>query len=362
VGPSNYGPVTGGPATYSGQWVSAASTGAMPAFATITGASRFTGLAGNAPFGFTARYDLQQIESALAEAREEIAGATGMQIYMSAANAGVQAASGIPVTLVLPDGDMITRTPDASVFNLLANSELGQDQNLVSALDQSMQAEYGITLLEAADLTQMLYDYSGDQRNGQVPLEQFILTYPAPGTTRGGVAQAYDDALKAAGLKYQEVMGQAANQQQQNIPLQSPLPNPQTGLLEQLAVQTGLPTQQLASSAFLPGNWGWQGVIQNPFTRALVAGTTTPLFRKTDPTGWQRFGAVPAMGGFQTGIRSGQDINASAFLRMLPGQQEMTRGLMEATGQYWPDVVEQMLRASPAGISPFAPGSIGRRS
>lgn len=362
VGPSNYGPVTGGPATYTGQWEMAASTGAMPAFATATGASQFTGLAGDAPFGFTARFDLQQVESQLAAAREGIAGATGMQVYMAAANAGIEAAQGSPVTLTLPDGQQITGTANASVFNLIANSELGQDQDLVQALDQSMQAEYGITLQDAADLTQALYDYSSDQKNHEVPLEQFIMRYPAAPPAQGGVAQAYDDALKAAGLKYQEVMSQAQQQQQQNNPLQSPLPNPQTGLLEQLAAQTGLPTQQLASSAFLPGNWGWEGVMQNPFTQALMAGTTTPLYRKTDPTGWQRFGAVPAMGGAQTGIRSGQDINANAFNRMLPSQQEMTRGLMEATGQYWPDVVEQMLRASPAGISPFAPGSVGRRS
>jgi len=39
--------------------------------------------------------------------------------------------------------------------------------------------------------------------------------------------------------------------------------------------------------------------------------------------------------------------------------QEMTQGTVEASGQYWPDVQEQMFRSSP--LTNYEAGAFGKR-
>lgn len=315
-GPSNYGPVTGGPATYSGQWGAAAITGAMPGFMSVSGAVEIN--PANVPIESWMESVLQNLgnwDMMLAPARDELAQMTGMPEYTYAASMSLAASQGQdPGNLVSIGGTMFSHIIDASPSMLwISSPEFYEDPDIQQTVG---------------------------------PIAQ-------------GVLQTYAQIATTSPEAAQSLYGQLAQQLVQ--PVNTPTYNPQSGLVSALENLTGQQLHPTARTDLLPGYYGVEGILNNPFTQALVSGTTTPLYRTTDTSGWQRFAGLPAFGGVQTGIRSGQDINFNAFSRMLPSQQEMVQGLMMATGQYWKDNVEQMLRSSPGGLSQNAANTIGQR-
>ena len=311
IGPSSAGPVTGGPATYTGQWDVAAATGAMPGFWTVSGA-----MAVNPPAAETSSFiylysNRGVLDSMLAESRDGLAAETGIPEYSAAASASITASQQDDIgTLIGPGGQPFTNVYNASpAFMSVTSPEW-----------------YGDPVIQQLTLpsTQGVLQFYSQQMDPQNPVAPFL--------------QYFSGAV---------------------TPVNAPGPNTQSGLVTAMEGLTGQQLQQTARTDLLPGQYGPQGIFQNPLIQSVFAGTQAPVFRTEDPSGWQRFAGLPAFGGMPTGIRSGQDINFNAFSQMLPSQQQMVQGFMEATGQYWKDNVEQMLRSSPGGLSSFDPFAVG---
>jgi len=131
-------------------------------------------------------------------------------------------------------------------------------------------------------------------------------------------------------------------------------------LLAQLSAQTGIPLeqlQQLVPPELLAGGYSPDVIANSPVIQSLVNNQRLNAFR-TAPVEGSQFGEIQAFG-IPTGLRGGQDLSASNFLKALPSQQEQMQGAIEATGQYFPDFMSQMLRASPT--SNYEVGAFGRR-
>jgi hypothetical protein len=146
------------------------------------------------------------------------------------------------------------------------------------------------------------------------------------------------------------------------IPVPPPGTNPFHSFLQYTAQQLGIPFEQMAQIAglqFLTPYYGdlSQVLPQTPIYQAVAQGTPLNRYRTASPEG-EKFGGVQAAGGVPLGIRSGQDINLGEYLRALPSQQEMIQGLIESSGQYFPDTLAQMMRASPMNpdVMPGIPG------
>lgn len=307
-GPSVYGPVTGGPSTYYGDWEYAALTGAMPGFTSVSSALEINpGTVGTQPPPETVR----QWDLMLAVSRDEVAQWTGIQEYTAAASLSLAAAQGQDnLGLVTVGGQVYSNVVDASPTALVATSpEAQSNQNLMNAV-----MPYAT---EALSLYATAAALNPESYSGQI-------------TSLAG-----------------PIAGAASS-------------NPQQAALQIISQLTGTDAQQLGGAQFLPGYYGPNAVQQSPIFKAVQSGKLPGIYRTQSPTGWDRFGAVPALGGAQTGIRSGQDLSFWQFAHMLPSQREMVQGLIESTGQYWKDVQEQMLRSSPGGMSPFDVGSAGR--
>jgi len=146
------------------------------------------------------------------------------------------------------------------------------------------------------------------------------------------------------------------------IPVPPPGTNPFYTFLQYTAQQLGIPFEQMAQIAGLPYLTPYYGdlsqvIPQTPIYQAVAYGTPLNRYRIASPEG-EKFGGVQAAGGVPLGIRSGQDINLGEYLRALPSQQEMIQGLIESSGQYFPDTLAQMMRASPMNpdVMPGIPG------
>lgn len=136
-------------------------------------------------------------------------------------------------------------------------------------------------------------------------------------------------------------------------------------LLAALASQLGIPIEQLRTmfpAQLMPGAASNSAIENSPVIQAL-RGNATPSAFNTGPTSGSPFTSIaaPTGGGrIETGIRGGQDVNATTFLTANPGIREQMQGVIRAQGQYLPDFQEQLLRSSP--ITNVSAGSYGRRS
>lgn len=329
TGPSQYGPCTGGPATYFGDFGAAAACGAMPGLTSCATAVQLN--PGVSPFGCASfpPDTLTQFDQMLTGAREQLAQMLNSAMYMSGANVCNAAAQGQDnLLLASMDGTTYSNVYSAGpTIMAMTSPEFQSDQQLMTAVQPA--------LFEIASIASQMSQFSPDPfwSSMQQLYGSFAGITPqtgAPGTNA-------------------------------TTPLGTPTPHPQRELAAAVGQLTGQNATAIAASNLLPENWGLGQIMANPFIQNVVQGKTPSLYRTTDPTGWNRFGGIPVLGGQQTGIRSGQDINFNMFAHMLPSQREMLQGLMQATGQYWKDNVEQMLNASPGGFSQIETGSIGRR-
>jgi len=137
--------------------------------------------------------------------------------------------------------------------------------------------------------------------------------------------------------------------------------NPFYAFLQYTAQQLGIPQEQMAQIAGLQFMTPYYGDLsqvlpQTPVFQALSQGTPLNRFRTANPQG-EKFATAQAAG-VPLGIRSGQDINLGEYLKALPSQQEMIQGLVESSGQYFPDTLAQMMRSSPLNpdVMPGIPG------
>lgn len=138
--------------------------------------------------------------------------------------------------------------------------------------------------------------------------------------------------------------------------------NPQLeAALQALAQAMGLPVEQiralfpieLLSQTQAPGGVGNSPVIQN----LMQQRQGSPF--NTGPRTGGAFTNLPGFGGFETGIRGGQDVNAAHYLGALKPVQDMQQAVFAAQGLSVPGTLEQMLRSSPT--SDLGVGSYGRR-
>ncbi len=138
--------------------------------------------------------------------------------------------------------------------------------------------------------------------------------------------------------------------------------NPQgNDLLGQLAAQLGVPVEQvrqLVPPNLLAGGYSVDTIMNTPVIKNLMNpnGPGFNFYRTNQDA--TKFNTIQAFGK-PLGIRGGQDMNAGTFLQAPKSMQEMTQGTVEASGQYWPDVQEQMFRSSP--LTNYEAGAFGKR-
>jgi len=138
--------------------------------------------------------------------------------------------------------------------------------------------------------------------------------------------------------------------------------NPQgNDLLGQLAAQLGIPVEQvrqLVPPNLLAGGYSVDTIMNTPVIKNLMNpnGPGFNFYRTNQDA--TKFNTIQAFGK-PLGIRGGQDMNAGTFLQAPKSMQEMTQGTVEASGQYWPDVQEQMFRSSP--LTNYEAGAFGKR-
>lgn len=137
-------------------------------------------------------------------------------------------------------------------------------------------------------------------------------------------------------------------------------------LLAALSNQTGIPIEQLRQlvpTNLLAGGYSPEVIAQMPVIQAIRNQSILPVFRTDPVAAGQRFGQIEAfgvpLGNGDVGFRGGQDMNAGTYLKANASDQGMIEGAVRATGQYWPDVMEQSLRVSP--VTNYEPGGFGRR-
>lgn len=136
-------------------------------------------------------------------------------------------------------------------------------------------------------------------------------------------------------------------------------------MLAQLAAQTGIPIEQLRQlfPAQLMTPAYSQSVLENsPIIQSLRSngGNAVSGFN-TGPATGSPFTNIRALGpnGTETGVRGGQDYNATALMTANPEVKAMLEGAIRGTGQSWNDFQYQNLRSAP--ITNYDPGSAGRR-
>lgn len=133
-----------------------------------------------------------------------------------------------------------------------------------------------------------------------------------------------------------------------------------TALIDQIAGLLGIPreqVQQLIPPHLLAGGYSAETIANSPVVKAIRDQQQLSFYR-TAPADGEKFGQIQAFG-IPLGIRSGQDLNAGVYLRAPRSGQEQIQGAIESTGQYWPDALEQSLRASP--VSNYDIGAFGSR-
>jgi hypothetical protein len=137
--------------------------------------------------------------------------------------------------------------------------------------------------------------------------------------------------------------------------------NPQgEAMLAAIAAETGIPIQtlrQVVPVNLLAGGYSREAIINSPAVQSVLTGRQSALFR-TAPVGDSKFGQIQAFG-IPFNLRGGQDFQLDQFLKANPDQQQMQIGVIRATGQSLPDFFKQAERTAPIG--PYASGAFGRR-
>lgn len=134
-------------------------------------------------------------------------------------------------------------------------------------------------------------------------------------------------------------------------------------LLRHLSTQLGIPYDQLAAlvpPGLMAGGYSPEQIAQTPVIQGLQ-NPDGPGFGgqfRTAPVGDSKFGTIQAFG-IPLNLRGGQDISAQSFMNTTAANRDMIQGAVEATGQNWADVQNQMLRSSP--VSNYQGGAFGRR-
>lgn len=132
-------------------------------------------------------------------------------------------------------------------------------------------------------------------------------------------------------------------------------------MLQQLADQTGIPIEQLRQvvpAGMLAGGYSAATIAASPVIQSIINQTPLSQYR-TAPAGDSKFGQIQAFGVPLGNYRGGQDLNASNFLTASPSDQGQLQGAIEATGAYWPDELKRMLKTS--AVSNYATGSFGKQ-
>lgn len=135
-------------------------------------------------------------------------------------------------------------------------------------------------------------------------------------------------------------------------------------LLGALANELGIPIDQLRSvfpAQLMPGQASNAAIANSPVIQMLRGGTPVSNFN-TGPASGSPFTSIaaPTGGGrIETGVRGGQDVNATSYLTALPSTQQQVQGVIRAQGQNVPDFQEQLLRSAP--LTNVSSGSYGRR-
>jgi hypothetical protein len=136
-------------------------------------------------------------------------------------------------------------------------------------------------------------------------------------------------------------------------------------LLGQLAANLGIPIEQLRAlfpANLMPGAASNSAIENSPVINMLRTGTPVGQFNTQPISPGNPFTSIaaPTGGGrIETGIRGGQDVNASNYLTALPSTREQIQGVIKAQGQYIPDFNEQIMRSAP--LTNLSSGSYGRR-
>lgn len=237
-----------------------------------------------------------------------------------------------PLTAAEPPGDQATGIPMPQGQNPILVTE-NSDPRVVTGGDTPQQPGWGTI------------DSNGNPNGGYMP------SNGAPGTSTGGSGSGIYTGPSASPPAGQPGTG-----------AQNPQGNQ---LLQTLAQQLGIPYEQISqvvNPALLGGGYSLDAIRNSPAIQAINNQTPMSAFR-TAPTNGEKFGTIQAfgipLGGPEYGFRGGQDLNAAAYLKSPKYGQQMIEGAVKATGQSWPDVMEQSLRTSP--IANYETGAFGRR-
>ena len=164
----------------------------------------------------------------------------------------------------------------------------------------------------------------------------------------------------------------------------APVPGQQTSNTATGAIDTGMQTTATGTQPMeqlIKQLAGSLGVNEADLWKMSGAGNMTPAYSKDQianapviqalKNGAQtmsqfRTGMAPATAsptaattGPGLGLRGGQDLNAQLLINNTEGNKGLIQGAVQADGHYWPDFMQQALKASP--ISQYDIGAFGRR-
>lgn len=302
TGPSQVGPMTGGPAIMDGDFAAAAAVGVQPQFVPLDQALQANPGQTNNPV--TANYtaaassqqwgDLQQIQTQLQATQ-----AQGLQQAGASQNAATQQV----YSQALAAGPQGSGTPGTAGVE-------------------------GRSPTSPASLS---------------PAPPSMGTTNTPGSTPGGI----------------NIQSLNANAGGGTAPQGSTAPTEQ--LIRQLADQMGIPFDQLwklSNAGALTPAYNRDAIANSPVIQTLKnGGDAMSQFRTAaaQPT------ASPnaQMTGPGLGLRGGQDINANLLVNNSEANKGMIQGAVMADGFYWPDVQRQAFKASP--ITAYDVASRGKR-
>lgn len=358
TGPSEVGPVIGGPAAIDGNYETATTLGIPnPGPVTLQQAvTQFPG--GNAAVtgDWGARLNSQAtvqmlggfdvVDRALAESRSTILPqALGTTAFTQQA------------------ADISTRLMQPQQIGLPQQPQQGLDARMAAGgmQTQGMPAYNNLNNLPpGSSAGPSMVPTQPTPQPAQPPVNDFGRPMP-PQTSATNVA-----GNGAAGGIY---TGNEAGQPQAAVGMNGPVQAEQA--LAILANQLQMPIEQLRQlfPAHLMGTNASRDVIANsPVIQSLKAGAQGQSGMlsgfNTAPRPQQGVGAIgsislPGQEPIPLGIRGGQDINAASYLSATPGQQGLIEGAVKSARMYWPDAVQQMLRASP--VTSLEPGFTARR-
>lgn len=390
TGPSEAGPVTGGPAAIDGDTTLAQMAGVQAAFVPVAQAveqNPGTGSpAGGDAQALSARANYQraaaqvggeqQLERAVAQGRTTVAQAVGQNpVTVQGQQLSQQVLSQAPQTLqstnefrfdspVDPNaapGSLASMTPEQRAAATAPWRRALLDSNAAASpfgAASPYTTTNGAALPPGATVLP-----SGDSlaNPGYTTLQPLAATTAQGAATNPLVTSAPPAATPNNTGDTQNTGIYTGNQTSNASANTSPYGN--AAILDAIAQNLGVSPAEIAQ--LIPANLLPQAATQeqlaaSPVIQSLQTGGANGFSQyRTAPADGSKFASLQAFGIPLGNFRGGQDYNAQTFLSSNPSTQAQLQGAVNATGQYYPDFQKQLFQSSP--LTNYDTGAFGKR-